>query len=368
MTDGLAGQCQVIGILGGGQLGRMLCMAAARLGHGTVVLDPDPLAPAAQLASSFINAPFDDADALVQLMALVDVVTYEFENVPVEAVLALSDRVPVAPAPTALRKAQDRLAEKRFLNDIGVPTAPFLPLVAPAEVDRVVDQLGGQAIVKTRRFGYDGKGQVRLAGPVGLDGATRLFVDLGCDDPHASPDALIAEGFVPFDGELSVIGARDRDGRVVCFPPARNVHREGILATSTVPHGWGPEIEAEAIAHTTTLLHALDYVGVLGLELFVVSGAGPRLLANEFAPRVHNSGHWTEVACVVSQFEQHIRAVTGAPVVDPGFHSACEMRNLIGNDVELVPTLLSEPRTSVHLYGKAEVRAGRKMGHATRLL
>lgn len=368
MTETPAGQCLVIGILGGGQLGRMLCMAAARLGHGTVVLDPDPLAPAAQVASSFINAPFDDVDALAHLVALADVVTYEFENVPVEAVLALADRVLVAPAPMALRKAQDRLVEKRFLNDIGVPTATYLPLVSPAEVDDVVEQLGGQAVVKTRRFGYDGKGQVRLAGPIDLDAATRLFKDLGCDDPEASPDALIAEGFVPFEGELSVIGARDRDGRVVCFPPTRNVHRDGILATSTVPHGWSAELEAEAIAHTTTLLHALEYVGVLGLEFFVVSGAGPHLLANEFAPRVHNSGHWTEVACVVSQFEQHIRAVTGAPVVDPGFHSPCEMRNLIGREVELVPALLSEPRTSVHVYGKAEVRAGRKMGHATRLL
>ena len=368
MNGSPAGQCQVIGILGGGQLGRMLCIAAARLGHGTVVLDPDPLAPAAQVASSFINAAFDDAEALVELVSLVDVVTYEFENVPVEATLALADRVVVAPPPLALLKAQDRLVEKRFLNDIGVPTAEFLPLVAPAEVDRVVDALGGRAIVKTRRFGYDGKGQVRLDGPIGPSAAERLFIDLGCVDPVASPDALIAEALVAFEGELSVVGARDRSGRVVCFPPARNVHRDGILATSSVPHGWGPEIEAEAVAHTTELLHALEYVGVLGLEFFVVAGNGPRLLANEFAPRVHNSGHWTEAACVVSQFEQHVRAVTGAPVVDPGLHSSCEMRNLIGDDVESVPALLEQPRTLVHLYGKTEVRPGRKMGHATRLL
>ncbi|MDA3040420.1 MAG: 5-(carboxyamino)imidazole ribonucleotide synthase, partial [Actinomycetota bacterium] len=305
-------------------------------------------------------------DALGELVSLVDVVTYEFENVPVETTLALADRVMVAPAPLALLKAQDRLVEKRYLNDIGVPTAPFLPLTSPADVDRVVDALGGRAIVKTRRFGYDGKGQTRVDGSIGLDAAERLFVDLGCD-PDASPDALIAEALVAFDGELSVIGARDRSGLVVCFPPARNVHRDGILATSTVPHGWGPEIEAEAVAHTTRLLHSLEYVGVLGLEFFVLSGVGNHLLANEFAPRVHNSGHWTEAACVVSQFEQHVRAVTGAPVVDPGLHSACEMRNLIGNDVDSLPALLEEPRTLVHLYGKAEVRPGRKMGHATRL-
>ncbi len=374
-----ASQSQVIGILGGGQLARMLCMAAARLGHGTVVLDPDALAPAAQVASAFLHAPYHDPDALVKLVSMADVVTYEFENVPVETASALAERVPVLPGPLALAKAQDRLVEKRFLGSLGIPTASHVAVDHVGELDDAVQRLGGSAVIKTRRFGYDGKGQARVTGPLDPGAAEAVFRSLGVDPAltgAGTAGALIVEAMVAFEGEMSVIGARDLHGTVRCFPPARNVHRDGILSTSSVPSGWGSVVEAAAVAHTTTLLHALEYVGVLGLEFFVlpagsgtpeVEGPSDRLVANEFAPRVHNSGHWSEVACVVSQFEQHVRAVTGAPIVDPGFHSPCEMFNLIGEEVGLVPDLLSQERTSVHLYGKAEVRPGRKMGHATRL-
>ena len=363
----------MIGILGGGQLGRMLCLAAAKLGHRTVVLDPDAQAPAAQVCSVFLPAAYDDPEALDRLAALADVVTYEFENVPLLAVSALADRVPVFPGQLALRTAQDRLVEKRFLNDAGIPTTRYLPLDRAADLDAVVAELGGTVIVKTRRLGYDGKGQARVVGPVGLAGARSLFVELGADpDGPDQPDEghLIAEALVDFEGELSVIGARDARGGVVCFAPTRNVHREGILATSSVPSGWDAPVEDAAVAYTTALLEAFGYVGVLGLELFVLADRhdGPRLVANEFAPRVHNSGHWTETACVVSQFEQHIRVIAGGSVVDPGWHSACEMTNLIGHDVDRVPEFLAVPRTSVHLYGKVEVRPGRKVGHVTRLL
>lgn len=330
-------------------------MAAARLGYRIAVLDPDPNAPTAQVANVHLVAAYDDPGALTDLAEVCDVVTYEFENVPDTAVEILAPLLPVRPGPQPLGVAQDRLLEKQFLNDAGIATASFFRVDDQASLSDAVEQLNGSAIVKTRRFGYDGKGQLRIDGAVPADG----FEQLG-----GVP--CIAEGVVPFAIELSVIGARSIEGDVVCFEPARNEHRDGILFSSTVPSAADPAIVEAAVATTESLLHGLEYVGVLGLELFVL--ADGTILANEFAPRVHNSGHWTEAACLVSQFEQHIRAVAGLPLHDPGRHTDCVMENLIGDEVDRVPELLQHPATLVHLYGKSEVRPGRKMGHATRLL
>lgn len=344
-----------VGILGGGQLGRMLALAAARLGYRIVVLDPDPAAPTAQVANEHLVGRWDDPKALAQLAEHCDVVTYEFENVPDLAVETLSPLVEVRPGPQPLAVAQDRLVEKTFLNDAGIPTARFIAVDDQSGLEAAVGELGGTAIIKTRRLGYDGKGQLRVDGTVPADG----FEALG-----AVP--CVAEEFVPFVAEISVIGARSANGQIVCFDPARNEHRDGILATSTVPCGVDATVIEAAVAATESLLDGLSYVGVLGLELFVLADGS--LMANEFAPRVHNSGHWTEAACVVSQFEQHIRAVAGLPLLDPGRHSDCVMENLLGDDVMRVPELLKAPNTMVHLYGKTDVRPGRKMGHITRLV
>jgi len=331
----------------------MLAMAAARLGYHTVVLDPADPCPAAQVCDRQIVAAYDDPDALDELAELASVVTYEFENVPAEAARRLSEQVALHPNERALATSQDRLDEKRFLQAVGIATAPFHAVSDLASVNAAVEALGGEAIVKTRRFGYDGKGQLRLTGP-----ATGQQVDgLGSEE-------LIAEGIVPFVAEISVIAARAVDGDVRSFEPARNTHTDGILVRSEVPSGLGAEVAERAAAHAATLISALDYVGVLGLELFVLGDDS--IVANEYAPRVHNSGHWTELACSVDQFEQHIRAVTGLPLGDTA-GSPCEMINLIGTDVDRVPGLLAEGAWRVHMYGKSEVRAGRKMGHATRL-
>ncbi len=332
----------------------MLAMAAARFGFEVVVLDPDPLAPAAQVATSHVVAAYDDASALAELADRCDAVTYEFENVPAattEVLAGLGARL--APNPEALAISQERLREKDFLRSAGLDTAPYRAIDGPDDVVRAVEELGGRAIVKTRRLGYDGKGQRRIDG----DASPALFADMG-----SVP--LLAEGFVDFVCEISVIVARAADGSVVCFPPARNEHRDGILARSTVPCGLSEEVTAAAIDAASRLIEALDYVGVLGLELFVL--ADDRLVANEFAPRVHNSGHWTELASVTDQFEQHVRAVAGLPLGSTESF-ACEMENLIGHDVDRFGQLLADAEWRVHLYGKTETREGRKMGHATRL-
>lgn len=333
----------------------MLAIAAARLGYRTVVLDPDTKAPAAQLTNGHVVAAYDDPPGLEQLAQQCQVVTYEFENVPDAAVELLTPAVDVHPGAFPLSVAQDRLVEKRYLNDAGIATAPFIGVNNQAELQAAVAELGGQAIIKTRRFGYDGKGQLRVDGEVPHD----AFEQLG-----AAP--LIAEGLINFSCEISVIGARAANGQTACFDPARNDHHDGILAVSTVPSGLDAEIDDRARQATTGLLDSLGYVGVLGLELFVLDDGS--LLGNEFAPRVHNSGHWTEAACAVSQFEQHIRAVAGLPLADPARHSDCVMQNLIGNQVLELDSHLADPNTLVHLYGKAEVRPGRKMGHVTTLI
>ncbi|MCY6379271.1 5-(carboxyamino)imidazole ribonucleotide synthase [Hoeflea prorocentri] len=345
-----------IGIVGGGQLGRMLAMAAARLGFATIILEPQEKCPAAQVAGSQITADYGDADALDTLAVLSDVITYEFENVPVETARRLAARKPVYPPPAALEISQDRLLEKRFLKECGVATADFVAIDSQREIDEALENFAGKAVLKTRRLGYDGKGQ-------------RFFnaQSSNASGAHAALGGvpLILERLVPFTDEISVIAARAMDGTIVSYDPSRNHHSEGILRRSVVPSGVAQASIDAARAATETILARLDYVGVIGVEFFVLDNG--EVLVNEFAPRVHNSGHWTEAACTVSQFEQHVRAICNLPLADCTRHSDCEMDNLIGSDVDNLKTYLSQPDTLVHLYGKLEIRPGRKMGHVTRL-
>ena len=351
---------QVIGILGGGQLGRMLAMAAARLGFHVHVYEPGEAPPAGEVAQKVYTASYDDEAALRAFAAGVDVVTYEFENVPAAALDLIEAQVPIRPNRRALAVSQDRFDEKVFLNEIGLKTAPFASVEtgspeAAALLAQAMASVGVPAILKTRRFGYDGKGQARimdaLAGEVALTAM-------------AEADAVL-EGFVDFDREISVIAARGMDGQIACFEPGENVHKDGILHTTRVPANIDRATRDRAFGLAGTILAALDYVGVLGVELFVTADG---LVVNEIAPRVHNSGHWTEAGAAIDQFEQHIRAVVGWPLVDPVRHSDVEMTNLIGDDLANVPAIRAETGAVLHLYGKAEARAGRKMGHVTRIL
>ncbi|MDA8586147.1 5-(carboxyamino)imidazole ribonucleotide synthase [Rhodobacteraceae bacterium] len=351
---------RVIGILGGGQLGRMLAMAAARMGFHIHVYEPGANPPAGEVAQKVFTASYDDRDALEAFAAGVDVVTYEFENVPADALDLIEAHVPIRPNRKALAVSQDRLDEKQFLNEIGLATAPFAPVDAgatdaAAQLAQAMSSVGVPAILKTRRLGYDGKGQARI-----------MDVHGGAEALNAMADAnAILEGLVDFDREISVIAARGLDGRIACFEPGENVHTDGILHTTRVPAAIDRGTRDRAFGVAGTILAALDYVGVLGVELFVT---GEGLIVNEIAPRVHNSGHWTEAGAVISQFEQHIRAVAGWPLVDPLRHSDVEMTNLIGDDLAQVPAIRGETGALLHLYGKAEARPGRKMGHVTRIL
>jgi 5-(carboxyamino)imidazole ribonucleotide synthase len=357
MTEAIPGALPlgtVIGILGGGQLARMLSVAAGRLGYRTHVFDPDPAAPAAHLAAGHTVAGYDDAEALRAFAARVGVVTYEFENVPAGAARLLDGLCPLRPGPRALEIAQDRLTEKAFLAEAGLPPAPHLPVESAADLEAALRALGRPAILKSRRMGYDGKGQARI-GP-GEDAAA-AWAAIG-EVP------AVLEAFVPFEREISVIVARGLGGEIATYPPGENTHDGGILRRTRVPATVSPALAEEARAMAARLAEALGYVGTLGLELFVT---GEGLLANEFAPRVHNSGHWTQDACTHCQFEQHIRAIAGWPLGPTAPHSAAEMENLIGHDLDRLPALAREG-ASIHLYGKAEVRAGRKMGHVNRLL
>ncbi|WP_419908720.1 5-(carboxyamino)imidazole ribonucleotide synthase [Hoeflea sp.] len=348
---------KTVGIVGGGQLGRMLAMAAARLGFHTIILEPQDKCPASQVAGSQITAAYDDSDALQTLAVLSDVITYEFENVPVAAARKLAEKTPVFPPPEALEISQDRLSEKTFLRECGIGTADFFAVDSQLEVDEALAKLGGSGVLKTRRLGYDGKGQ-------------RVFKDPGAGTARAYDDLggvpLIMESLVPFVAEISVIAARSPAGDIVSYDPARNVHSDGILRRSNVPAGLNGDTLDAARSSAATLLERLDYVGVVGVEFFVLDDGA--VLANEFAPRVHNSGHWTEAACAVSQFEQHVRAICGLPLAACDRHSDCEMENLIGDDINRLDAFLEQPDTVVHVYGKAETRPGRKMGHVTRLI
>ncbi len=343
-----------IGILGGGQLGRMLSIAAARLGFKSHIFEPGTNPPAGQVANQVTTAAYDDADALKAFAESVDVITYEFENIPTQALDLLEAHRPIHPGREALRVSQDRLTEKTFLQGLGLQTAPFADISDLDSLRAAIDDIGTPAILKTRRFGYDGKGQARLRAP---EDAGAALADMA-----GAPSIL--EGFVDFSHEVSVIAARGLDGQVACFDPGENVHRDGILHTTTIPARLSPAQRTDAVLLAANILNALDYVGVMGVELFVTPQG---LIVNEIAPRVHNSGHWTQNGCAVDQFEQHIRAVAGWPLGDGQRHSDVVMENLIGHDMDRVPELSRERDVALHLYGKAEVKAGRKMGHFNRI-
>ncbi|MBM1690194.1 5-(carboxyamino)imidazole ribonucleotide synthase [Sulfitobacter geojensis] len=353
MTDPLA-LGSTIGILGGGQLGRMLSVAAARLGFKTHIFEPGANPPAGHVADAVTTASYEDADALRSFAAACDVVTFEFENVPTAALDLIEAQVPIRPGREALRISQDRLTEKEFLQGLGLTVAPFADVSDAAAMATAVGKIGAPSILKTRRFGYDGKGQARLRTP---DDADQAFADM-----NGAPAVL--EGFVDFTHEVSVIAARSPAGDVACYDPGENVHRDGILHSTTVPANLTSSQRMDAVLLAAKVLNALDYVGVLGVELFVTRQG---LIVNEIAPRVHNSGHWTQNGCTVDQFEQHIRAITGWPLGDGSRHADVVMENLIGDDMDRVPALAAEKDTALHLYGKAEVKAGRKMGHVNRI-
>ena len=338
-----------IGILGGGQLGRMLSVAASRLGYRSHIYEP-AAAPAGDVAHAVTHAPYEDAAALRAFAESVDVITYEFENVPTAALDLLESIRPIRPNRRALAVSQDRLTEKDFLAGIGLRTAPYRNVEAESDLPAALADLGTPSILKTRRMGYDGKGQIR-------------FSDAAQRDWTGAPSVL--EGFVDFTAEISVIVARGTDGQVAAYDPGLNVHREGILRSTTVPCGLPASLLTDAVLMAARIVNALDYVGVMGVELFVTPQG---LVVNEIAPRVHNSGHWTQAGCAVDQFEQHIRAVAGLPLGDGQRYADVEMENLIGDDMARLPGLLRQPRTQLHLYGKGEARPGRKMGHINRLL
>ncbi len=354
MTDALPTGA-TIGILGGGQLGRMLSVAAARLGFKTHIFEPGANPPAADVAHACTTAAYEDIAALTAFAQSVDVITYEFENIPTAALDILEAIKPIHPNRDALRISQDRLTEKDFLTGLGLKTAPYADIPDAAALNAALDTIGTPSILKTRRFGYDGKGQARLASP---DDAAQAIADMA-----GAPSLL--EGFVDFSIEVSVIAARSASGDVACYDPGENVHRNGILHTTTVPARLSASLRTDAVLLAARILNALDYVGVMGVELFV-SPSG--LIVNEVAPRVHNSGHWTQNGCAVDQFEQHIRAVAGWPLGDGQRHSDVVMENLIGDDIDRVPELAATRDTALHLYGKADTKPGRKMGHVNRIL
>lgn len=345
----------VVGILGGGQLGRMLALAAARLGLDVHVLAPEADSPAARVSARAWKAPYDDAGALAEFADSCDVVTFEFENVPCDALQLVSDHCDcVYPKPSALSVSQDRLLEKQFLQSIGVPPVAFEAIDEAALIPMALDRLGGKAVLKQRRAGYDGKGQIVLE--TGCD-AEAAFAELG-----RQPSIL--EAFTPFECEVSVILARGRDGEIVIYDPPRNDHGGGVLRQSVAPSGLAEETLAPARDLARKLADALEYVGVLALELFVMPDG--KLFANEFAPRVHNSGHWTEDACYVGQFEQHIRAVCGWPLGPTTRHSDVVMNNLLGDDEIARYAEYAAQGASVRIYGKRGGGQGRKLGHVNR--
>jgi 5-(carboxyamino)imidazole ribonucleotide synthase len=353
MTDPLRPGA-VIGILGGGQLGRMLAVAAARLGYRTHVYEPGAAPPAADVVHRVTSAGYEDAAALTAFAGAVDVITYEFENVPTAALDLLESLKPIHPNRRALAISQDRLSEKAFLNGIGLATAPYAAVATAKDFAAALARIGCPSILKTTRLGYDGKGQARIKSAA--DSAAALAAMQGAP--------AVLEGFIPFTHEVSVIAARAIDGSVACYDPGENVHRDGILHTTTVPARLTPGQRSDAILAAARILNALDYVGVLGVELFVTPEG---LIVNEIAPRVHNSGHWTQNGCAVDQFEQHIRAITGWPLGDGGRHSDVTMENLIGDDIARIPRIARERNAALHLYGKADARPGRKMGHVNRI-
>jgi len=344
-----------IGILGGGQLGRMTALAAARLGYRCHVLAPEADSPAGEVAAAWTRADYLDDAALRGFARSVDVVTLEFENVPVAALERLAALVPVRPSPTVLATCQDRLLEKGFLTTAGIATASWAPVHGPADLATAIARTGLPAVLKTARLGYDGKGQALVRDSAA---ARQAWLELG------SVPAIL-EGFVEFAMEMSVVIARGLDGRCAAYVPVENRHEHHILRTTIAPAPLPEAAAAEAVEIARRIALALDLVGVLGVEMFWT--VDRRILVNELAPRPHNSGHWTIDACWTSQFEQQVRAVCGLPLGEPGRFCDAVMTNLLGDEVEAWPALLAEPGARLHLYGKREARPGRKMGHVTRL-
>jgi 5-(carboxyamino)imidazole ribonucleotide synthase len=347
-----------VGILGGGQLGRMLANAASRLGLRSHVYCPDANSPAFHVTDRHTQASYSDTRALENFARSVDVVTYEFENVPAQTAATLARLVPVEPNPSVLEVAQDRFLEKSFVRNLGLPVVEFATASSLQELERNFDLIGTPAILKTRRMGYDGKGQFIIRGKSELADAWQA----------TGGEPALLEAFVPFSTELSAIVARGRDSALRIFDIAENRHENHILHTSTVPADIDPATALTARRIGKTIAEALQYVGVLAVELFVLTGGdGETLLVNEISPRVHNSGHWTLDACQHSQFELHIRAIAGWPLPDANRHSDVEMLNLVGDDVKAWSRLAGQSGLSLHLYGKDEIRPRRKMGHVNRL-
>ncbi|AQR63538.1 5-(carboxyamino)imidazole ribonucleotide synthase [Brevundimonas sp. LM2] len=341
-----------IGILGGGQLGRMLSQAASRLGFDVVILDPEENSPAGRVSRGQIVAPYDDPTALSVFGDVCDVVTFEFENVPAASVELLAEAgALVAPGPTGLAVAQDRVDEKTFLNAVGAPTVDFVAVDGLDDLMAGLETLGTPALLKTRRDGYDGKGQVWIRS---AKEAAAALASLG-------GQPAILEARADFTRELSIIAARGRDGTIAVYPLGENRHAGGVLRTTLAPAEISPAIERRAHAIATAVLDGLAYVGVIGIELFDL-GDGD-LLVNEIAPRVHNTGHWTQDGCVCDQFEQHIRAIAGWPLGPTAAHARIEMTNLLGDEVGQWAGVVAEPDQRLHLYGKSDARPGRKMGH-----
>ena len=347
-----------IGILGGGQLGRMLALDAARLGLRCHIYSPERNSCAFQVTPLSTCASYEDERALMRFAAAVDVITYEFENVPAKTAALLAKRKPVAPDPTVLEITQDRLIEKNFVAELGIATAPYASVHSASQLAAAVEGVGLPAVLKTRHFGYDGKGQAKIGKGDDPAAAWRSLQNAPC----------ILEGFIAFEREVSMVAARGADGKVECFDVTENEHRDHILKTSRVPAKVAAPLAADARRIAARIAKAFGYVGVLAVEMFVVKrGRSRALLVNEIAPRVHNSGHWTIDGATVSQFEQHIRAVAGWPLAKPLRLGRVEMTNLIGAEIDEAAHWLGVPGASLHIYGKGEARPGRKMGHVTRV-
>jgi 5-(carboxyamino)imidazole ribonucleotide synthase len=346
-----------IGILGGGQLGRMLALAAARLGLKTHIYSDEEAAPAFDVAAARTVGSYADHDALARFAASCAVVTCEFENVPAETLRTAARVVPVFPRATSFAVAQDRLAEKDFLAGLGIEVAPYARVDTLEDLRAALPRVRVPALLKTRRFGYDGKGQILIRAEDEMSAALEAI-------GHAP---ALVEGVVPFEREISVIVVRGQDGELQFYDAVENVHRGGILAISRAPARIAQASSVAARDIAGKVAAALSHVGVLCVEMFERAGERPELVVNEFAPRVHNSGHWTIDACLVSQFENHVRAICGWPLGEAARHSDAVMTNLIGSDIDKWREFAAEPDTAVHLYGKTQARQGRKMGHVTRL-
>lgn len=350
---------QTVGILGGGQLGRMFAIAARRMGYRVHSFDPLGDGPAGQVADVEVNAPYDDIQSALHFASRVDVVTFEFENIPAETLQAISEVKPVHPSPQVLDTCRHRLHEKDFLSRHGFPVARYHAVKSAENLRLAIGEIGCPAILKTADFGYDGKGQVRIERPDQADVAWQLM---------GRPVGVL-EAFVPFVKELSVICARGSDGQMVCFPPAENVHRRHILDVTTAPAEIAPQTAKRAVDLASAITSDLEVVGLLAVEMFMLESGD--LLVNELAPRPHNSGHFTFDACVTSQFEQQLRAVCGLPLGDPSLLRPVAMANLLGElwlDGEPDwAAALAFPEIKLHLYGKRQARPGRKMGHLTAL-